>query len=173
MCVSYNGSKILEFRIQANTMSSCWMNKSKYVPLCLVWVYTIYWLTSNAMVWEIWFYLYFFEEHETFNFTCSSKWEKASILSVGKSLKEYCSKASMLYALNDNALKDFLNCRRIALYSEVLMPKPVHILWGDKMNEFVKCFIAWQASDLPQYKERLKPLSKADVSLFVWLTDLF
>ena len=117
--------------------------------------------------------LILFEEHETFNFTCSSKWEKASILSVGKSLKEYCSKASMLYALNDNALKDFLNFRRIVLYSEVLMPKPVHILWGDKMNEFVNCFIAWQASDLPQHKERLKPLSEADVSLFVWLTDLF
>ena len=117
--------------------------------------------------------LILFEEHESFNFTCSFKWEKASILSVGKSLKEYCSEAGMLYALNDNALKDFLNFRKIVLYTEVLMPKSVHILWGEKMNEFVKCFMAWQASDLPQHKERLKLLSKADVSLFVWPTGLF
>ena len=90
-----------------------------------------------------------------------------------ESLKEYRSEAAMRYALNDNALKDFLNFRRIVLYSEVLMPKPVHILWGEKMNEFVKCSMAWQPSDLPQHKERLKLLSKGSVSLFVWPTDLF
>lgn len=49
-----------------------------------------------------------------------------------ESLKEYRSEAAMRYALNDNALKDFLNFRRIVLYSEVLMPKPCVFYEGRK-----------------------------------------
>lgn len=153
-------------------MSSCWMNKGKHAPLCLVWVYTIYWLTSNAIVWEKWLYLFFLRN---MNLSTSFvplnekklpfyQWES---LWKNTALKRACSMPWMTMHWRISWTSERV------LYTEVLMPKSVRILWGEKMNEFVKCFIAWQASDLPQHKERLKLLSKADVSLFVWPTDLF
>lgn len=92
-------------------MSSCWMNKRVNASL-FVWCGSVQYNNLKCLgLWNV-ILLILFEEHESFNFSCSCKWAKVFLLSVGKSPKEYCFKASLLYSLNDNVFKDLFDFRR-------------------------------------------------------------
>lgn len=121
-------------------MSSCWTNKRINESL-YVWFGSVQYTNFKCAGLGNVVSLTLSEEHESLNFSCSYNEQKFSFYQW--EILWNTALRILAACLQWHCTEGFTGLQKDTfLYSEDLLPKPVHIFPGEKMNEFVKYFMA-------------------------------